>query len=53
MMATDLMCLEGEVVEVVVGNDREVRVFICDNPGMSERTDPGAHLLSLSLHMEL
>jgi hypothetical protein len=35
-----------------VVEDRKVRVFICDNPGMSERTDPGAHLRSLLVHME-
>jgi hypothetical protein len=46
------VCLWVEVVEVVE-NDREVRVFICDDPGMSERTDPRAHLLSLLLHVDL
>jgi hypothetical protein len=50
MMATTLMYFEVEVVEVV--EDRKVRVFICDNPGMCERTDPGAHLRSLLVHME-
>jgi hypothetical protein len=36
-----------------VEDDRKVRVFTCDSHGMCERTDPGAHLLSLLLHMKL